>query len=325
MTTPSPRRAAVAAVVLGLLLTLVLTILPASTAPVLPRVRAPRLLASAIEALDTPQPLSGTVSVRVQVERRRGLVLAEQRDYRVWRSSAGVRIAQILDDGERLFVANGSTAWWWDSGAMSVTRLDAAEVADEGFDFAPALVGDPLAFARTLFGTIKRRSDISVEGTGVVAGRSAYILSVRSEQRRSSVRRIRIWVEARTRLPLRVQVWEGRRSPTIDVAFTRISFAAVDPDLFQFTRPAGTHVERLDLLRGRGHDGLVDHTQTFGRGWRTRVAFQLSTRLTDRAEELFPMVASFGSIATTHDRRHSWVLAGFVPLGRLERDIPRLT
>jgi len=326
-----PRRAAIATSVAIALVTAALTLGAAHPSPALPRVRPGALLASTIEALHGHRSLSGRVTADVNVSRRHHR--RDRRDaiahtvFRVWRSEDGIRVAQVLDFGERTLVANHDDAWLWDSASLTARHLASDEVTDGGFDFSPLVAADPISLAHAILGTIAPYSRVQVIGTATVAGRPVYELSLRSEQRRTRLHKVVLSIDARTRLPLELRVYTPHLvAPSVDVAFTSISFGPVSPSLFDFTPPGTATVVDLDVFGGGGHAGgpLATQTLTFGRGWKTRVAWELSRRLSRDAVDLFPIWNALGSTLTARTHGRTWVLAGPVSLHVLEGDVPKL-
>jgi len=328
---PRPRAAVATSVAIALLIAAALTLVAARPSPALPRVRPGALLASTIRALGDHRSLSGRVTADVNVSRRHhrrehGATIAHT-VFRVWRSPAGVRVAQVLDFGERTVVANHDDAWIWDSATLTARHLAADEVTDGGFDFSPVLAADPLAVAHAIIGTVAPYSTVQVIGTSSVAGRPVYELSLRSDQRHTRWRKVVLSVDSRTRLPLELRIYTPHlTAPAVDVAFASISFGPVDPSLFSFTPPRDATVVDLDVFSGARHarGALAKETRTFGHGWKTRVAWQLSRRLSREAVDLFPIWNSIGSTLTTRVHGRTWVLAGPVSLRVLEDDVPKL-
>jgi outer membrane lipoprotein-sorting protein len=304
----------------------------AASSPRLPSVSPDRLLASTIAALSNPISLSGRVAVDWNVDRhhkrrdRQGGEL-EHTAFRVWRSSAGIRVAQILDFGERLVVADRDEAWLWDSATLTANRLPSTEVTSGRFDFTPSVSADPFALAGSILRTFAPYSDTTVIDTATVAGRPVYELSLRSEQRHTHLRKIVAAIDSATRLPLELQLYTRRITPAaIDVRFTSISFGHVDPSLFQFSPPTGATVVDTDVFSGGAtpRGPIARSTKTFGRGWKTVVAWELSRGLSTQVEDVFPLWNAVGSALTTKTHGRTWILAGFVSLTRLERVVPKL-
>ena len=137
-----------------------------------------------------------------------------------------------------------------------------------------------------------------------------------------------VWVDADTRLPLRIQLFaRAVKDPAIDVGFIRIAFGHVDRSLFDFTPPDDATVNEIDVFGGGGsmRGTPVDDVRVFGRGWKTVVAFRLSKRLANDAVGAFPLQANLGSVQTVRVHGKTWLLAGFVSAHRLEGFIPHLS
>jgi hypothetical protein len=152
-------------------------------------------------------------------------------------------------------------------------------------------------------------------------------LSLVSEQRHTRLHRIILSVDAVTRLPLEIRIFTHRLiPPAVDLAFTSISFTRIDPAMFRFTAPRGATVVTADPFAGGAAvvGPIATASRTFGHGWKTRIAWRLSRRLSRDAVGLFPVWNAIGSTLTVRAHGKSWVLAGFVSLGRLEDDVPKL-
>jgi hypothetical protein len=138
---------------------------------------------------------------------------------------------------------------------------------------------------------------VTVPGTTVVAGRDAYQLAIVPRSSQSLVGRILIAVDAKTHLPLSVQVFaRGASSPAFQIGFTSLSFARPAMSNFTFTPPPGAKVKTVKVPAG--HSGFMPGTEmpgetgmfrppggkifpghaslagvrTFGTGWLTVVA-----------------------------------------------------
>jgi outer membrane lipoprotein-sorting protein len=327
-----PRTRAIAfAVAISLVGASALLLVRADPSPALPRVRPGELLASTMRALEQPYSVSGRVTADVNVSRRhhrgdRGGVLTHT-VFRVWRSTRGVRVAQILDFGERLLVADRDEAWLWDSQTLTASHLASTDVTGGRFDFTPTLAADPFSLARSILGTFAPYSTVKVIDTGSVAGRPVYLLSLRSEQRHTRLHKVVMSIDAHTRLPLELKIYTHRLvAPAVDVAFTSISFAPVAASLFRFTPPNAATVVNTDVFAGGGRAGgaLSASSRTFGRGWKTRIAWELSRRLSRDAVGAFPIWNAIGSSVTARVHGRTRVLAGFVSLHVLEGDVPKL-
>jgi hypothetical protein len=79
-----------------------------------------------------------------------------------------------------------------------------------------------------------------------VAGRSAYTLVVAPKAAASLVDSIRVAIDAKQHVPLRVQVYAKHYAdPAFEIGFTQISFTRPDPSVFAFNPPPGAKVTPL--------------------------------------------------------------------------------
>ncbi len=292
MTPPASRQA------LGLLATalLVIAVLApatrAASAPSLPPVAADALLASVVEAVAGDPTVSGEVVTSAAL----GLpalpdgafgtdpgagplsLLTGDRRLRVWRSPDGVRLADLGTASERVLIAGADGLWTWDSDTMRATHAPLPDGPGH-LDEAHGRV-DPLALARRTLAGLDRSTAVSVAATARVADRDAYTLVLRPRDGATLVDRVEIAIDAAERLPLRAAVY-GRdvEAPALSAAYTRVSFAPIDPATFTFVPPPGAFVEELaagphgDGWRDRRGDGprlgRIGAPEHLGRGWST--------------------------------------------------------
>src|SRR4051794_37838835 len=321
-------RRVVVAVVAGSLIAASLLAGRANPAPPLPPIAPGRLLASSLEALAAPRSLSGVVAVDgIEAQPRGRNARLTHAVFRLWRSAAGLRIAQVVDFGEDLIVANADEAWLWNFETFSAHRLASDAITSHGFDFSPSIAADPFSFARSVLATFAPYSRLEVSGTTEIAGRPAYVLTMRSEQRNTRLQKIVVGIDASTRLPLLLDLTTSRFPPAaVEIRFTAISFGPVDETLFSFSPPPGATVVEGDVFRGGGgRDGSFLHaSRTFGRGWRTVVAWRLSRRPTPGIVNVFPLWHAVGTTTIVRAHGRTWIVGGFVSPARLERVAGRL-
>jgi hypothetical protein len=138
---------------------------------------------------------------------------------------------------------------------------------------------------------------VTVPGTTVVAGRNAYQLAIAPRNSQSLVGSVVIAVDAKTHLPLSVQVLaRGASSPAFQIGFTSLSFARPAMSNFTFTPPPDAKVKTVKVPAHPGFtpgaggmpgepgmfwpaDGKALHghaplagIRTFGTGWLSVVA-----------------------------------------------------
>ena len=226
----------------------------ADASPTLPPRTAAQLLASLPEA--AAQPFSGTVETTARL----GLpdlpssvqgqhaplsvtsLLAGTHTLRVWYAGPDrQRVALVSDLAEADVIHDGNDAWAWSSdsrGGVHVTLPDHAPNGATRPD--PALPGElmrdltPQRLAEQLLAAVEPSTKVTVDGTATVAGQAAYELVVAPRDQRSLIAQIRLAVDARTSLPLRLQVIGTRSSdPAIESGFTSISYATPSDGVFR--------------------------------------------------------------------------------------------
>ncbi|MGI9005351.1 MAG: hypothetical protein ACR2FU_03980 [Streptosporangiaceae bacterium] len=231
----------------------------------------------------------------------------------VW--SAGprhLRIALPVSFGETDLRVNGRQVWLWESQGQKATRIVANGPASghparhfmttgPGMPPKPGWTGQapgpdwaklsPLQAAKKALALVGPTTRVTIPGTTSVAGRSTYQLAIAPRTSQSLVGRILIAIDAKTHLPLSVQVFaRGSASPAFAIGFTSLSFARPAMSNFTFTPPPGAHVKTMVLPAGRpvasplprhagwskyppaGGSGPAARPQTFGTGWLSVVA-----------------------------------------------------
>ncbi|MFE2144295.1 outer membrane lipoprotein carrier protein LolA [Streptomyces sp. NPDC059456] len=200
---------------------------------------------------------------------------------------------------EYSLIHNGADVWGYDSKANEVWHEKNPEGAAPGKDgkkTADRLGGaSPQQLAQDVLKAAGPTTDVSVGETAQVAGRDAYQLVLKPKHSGSTIASVKIAVDAKNGVPLRVQVLatEGGK-PIVDAGFTKVDFGKPSADTFAFTAPKGAKVTEgaaegakggdhgkrfkgleslpgLDALTGgaagkAGKDGKGD-TKVLGEGW----------------------------------------------------------
>ncbi|MFE3579189.1 LolA family protein [Streptomyces vinaceus] len=198
---------------------------------------------------------------------------------------------------EYSLIHNGADVWGYDSKANEVWHEKNPEAAAGGDrkKTADRLGGtSPQQLAQDVLKAAGPTTDVSVGETAQVAGRDAYQLVLKPKQSGSTVGSVKIAVDAKNGVPLRVQLLaaEGGK-PIVDAGFTKVDFAKPSADTFAFTAPKGAKVTEgaaeagkdghgkefkgldafpgLDALTGGmgGKDGKGGETKVLGEGWAT--------------------------------------------------------
>ena len=184
----------------------------------------------------------------------------------VW--SAGprhLRIAMPVSFGETDLRINGSQVWLWESQGQKATKIVAPASAGRSRHFMKLAPGparnpakacqapgpdwaklSPLQAAKKALALVGPTTRVTIPGTTSVAGRNAYQLAIAPRTRQSLVGRILIAIDAKTHLPLGVQVFaRGSSSPAFAIRYTSLTFARPAMSNFTFTPPPGAHVKTL--------------------------------------------------------------------------------
>jgi outer membrane lipoprotein-sorting protein len=261
----------------------------AQAAPQLPS-RTPEQLVAAVAALRALPPLSGTVAETVSL----GLpvlpstgdaaslpsMLSGSHTIKIWYSGpAHFRLAEPQSLSESDLIRNGNRAWLWDSADNTVTYLAVPAGAT-----APALPSVPLTpqqAASRVLAMAGPTTAVSADSNVTVAGQAAYQLVLAPKSSGSLVGQVRIAIDARNDVPLRVQVFgRGAVSPAIQIGFTAVSFTGPPAADFAFSPPAGAVVTPAGAVvtpAGSGSAGQAAGSaagagaslRVIGQGWLT--------------------------------------------------------
>lgn len=260
------------------------SVIPAAqAAPLLPS-RTPAQLLAALAGRTTAPPLTGTVVETASL----GLpalpsaggpaflpsLLTGSHTIKVWYSGpAHFRLAVPQSMSESDVVRNGSSAWLWDSSTNTVTHV--ALPAGAQLPPMPATPLTPQQAAHQVLATIGPTTAVSVDGNVTVAGEAAYQLVLAPKSPSSLVGQVRIAIDARHNVPLRVQVFaKSATSAAIQVGFTSVSFARPAAAIFAFSPPAGATVtqERAGSRgkaagQGSRSSNMTNGFTVIGQGW----------------------------------------------------------
>ncbi|CAM5543501.1 hypothetical protein SAVIM338S_04337 [Streptomyces avidinii] len=160
---------------------------------------------------------------------------------------------------EYTLVHNGADVWGYDSKSKEAFHEKAP--ADAGKDSdrkaGERLGASPQEIAQEVLKAAGTTTDVSVGDTAQVAGRDAYQLVLKPKGTGSTVASVKIAVDAKNGVPLRVQLLstDGGK-PIVDAGFTKVDFAKPAADTFAFTPPKDAKVtEGAAGEHGKGGDG----------------------------------------------------------------------
>ncbi|MFD9306978.1 outer membrane lipoprotein carrier protein LolA [Streptomyces sp. NPDC060048] len=168
------------------------------------------------------------------------------------------RLTFVDGKDEYSLVHNGDEVWGYDSKSKEAFHEKAPAGEDKGGKSAERGTGDRLAatpqeIAQELLKAAGPTTDVSVGDTAQVAGRDAYQLVLKPKASGSTVASVKIAVDAKNGVPLRVQLLstDGGK-PIVDAGFTKVDFAKPAADTFAFTPPKDAKVNEGGRDHGKG-------------------------------------------------------------------------
>jgi hypothetical protein len=252
----------------------------ASSAPKLPPVTAQELVASAIRATRVQPAISGRVGTHIDL----GLpqlpnigpdeltgpasvlqYVSGDHDLRVWSSSRGLRVADLLPAAERSITVTPANLWAWDSASFTAYHLAFPTPQSGAAGIRPragspqavqGLAGmlSPTTLAERALAGLSPTTSVTVATNAWVAGRPTYTLVLQPRTDTTLIGRIEMGIDSATRLPISIAVFaRGAASPAVSATFTSVSFAPIDPSTFRFVPPNGARVVELPA---QGHPML---------------------------------------------------------------------
>jgi hypothetical protein len=332
-----------------------------SSSPSLPAIAPERLVASALRSLARDRPVSGHLTAHIDLglpslpaegpgaaaSEGAGFLasLAGNHRLRLWSSTDGFRLADLLQSSERAIFVSRADAWAWDFDSFTAYHLGPFPKGARGSGGKPGHGGqeliDPLDLARRALGAITPSTRVSVTGAARIAGRDAYVLALEPRTADTLVGRVEIALDAERRIPLRVAVIpRGRDAAAISVAFTSISFAPIDPSAYRFTPPEGAvvrNVSRGVAERGNGKGQGIEGSsrdpygqdpgqgeatvRILGHDWTTIVALRTPSPAMFEGEgegvldltSLLPLSGPLLSVRLVDRGDHGWLVYGLVP------------
>ena len=262
----------------------------AAAAPRLPARSAGQLLAALTADTGLPgntggPPLSGTITetaslglpalpsgLPAELTGGSTSLLAGSHTVQVWYAGPDhFRVALPQNMSEDDLIRNGASMWLWDSAANTVTHLSVP--ADAPPPDVPAVPPTPQQAARQALAAAGPATIVRVDPTVTVAGQAAYQLVLAPRSSRSLIGQVRIAIDSRHRVPLRVQVLaRGAATPAAQVGFTAVSFGRPPAADYAFTPPAGATVSQQSRAAspgtmGRTVSGLTSDARVIGSGW----------------------------------------------------------
>ncbi|NHN57144.1 hypothetical protein G9U51_15340 [Calidifontibacter sp. DB0510] len=314
----------------------------ADAAPSLPAKTPQQLLASALSA--KVPGLSGTVTTSAdlglpQLPEGTGSgvagiplsLLSGSHTMKVWYAGGtGARVALLGRQSETDLIANRTDAWVWNSSDRTVLHAKLPSGGKHANAPVEAPKYSPQQIADWALKQAGPTTAVSSSANTVVAGRSAYDLTLTPKQSGTKVGSIHVAIDAKTSIPLQVKVFaKGAANPALSVGFSQVSFTVPDKKVFEFTPPAGASVksvapQRHSTDKTSAAKGRLAMPSISGTGWETVLTTTLPSKASQSVQDALTMLpavsGSWGkgrlldtalvSAVVTDDGR---VAAGMVP------------
>src|SRR6516225_2023859 len=191
---------------------------------------------------------------------------------RVWYTGPRhFRLAVPESLSETDVIADGTTAWLWESTTNSVTEYTLPAHRQAPMTAPTSAPLTPQQAAQQVLAAVGKTTTVRVDSNVTVAGRPAYQLVLAPKDSRSLVGQVQIAIDARNGVPLRLQVYaRDASSPAFQVGYTAIQFVTPAPADLTFSPPRGAKVshENLGSQQASGSSQPAD-TSTIGSGWLT--------------------------------------------------------
>ena len=191
----------------------------------------------------------------------------------VWYSSPRhFRLAVPEQLSETDLIADGSTAWVWQSTANTVTEYSLPAGSKAPMTPPTSAPLTPQQAAQQVLAAVGKTTAVSVDSNVTVAGQPAYELVLAPKDSRSLIGQVQIAIDGRNGVPLRLQVYARNAStPAFQVGYTAIQFVTPAPADLSFSPPPGAQVTKVSLgsQQPSGPAGQPWDITTIGSGWLT--------------------------------------------------------
>jgi outer membrane lipoprotein-sorting protein len=191
---------------------------------------------------------------------------------RVWYSGPRhFRLAVPEPLSETDVIADGNTAWLWESTADSATKYTLPPHQPAPVTQPTTAPLTPQQAAQQVLAAVGKTTTVSVDSNVTVAGQPAYELVLAPRDSRSLVGQVQIAIDGKNGVPLRLQVYaRNASSPAFQVGYTSIQFVSPAPADLTFSPPPGAKVSHVNLGgRSSGSNSQPGDISTIGSGWLT--------------------------------------------------------
>jgi outer membrane lipoprotein-sorting protein len=188
---------------------------------------------------------------------------------KVWYASPRhFRLAVPAPLSETDLIADGSTAWEWESSANTVTEYTLPPHSTAPVTAPTTAPLTPQQAAQQVLAAVGKTTTVSTDSNVTVAGQPAYELVLAPKDSRSLVGQVQIAIDGHNGVPLRLQVYaRGASSPAFQVGYTSIQFATPAAADLTFSPPPGATVTKVNLGSQQQPSGPRPDISTIGSGW----------------------------------------------------------
>jgi hypothetical protein len=255
---------------------------------------------------------------------------------RLWVSGAGLRVESQGVGGDQVVAVSekARTAWVYDYAQDSARRyvLSGDAPAPDPLPSPSAAMLTPQAIAAYLQ-RLAPYATLDVAGQATVADREVYLLRFTPTAPDTALAAVQAFIDGRTLVPLRLEVFaKGGGAPVLRFGFGSVSYAAVDPALFEFTPPVGATVTTKtsdgnalqEKARG-GHAGRVDGSAPTAAEKAAREKFARRALLTrEQVQALVPYDLAWARAYEARPFRLGFVFGTGGPLTAAGTPLPQL-
>ncbi|MFB8084466.1 outer membrane lipoprotein carrier protein LolA [Streptomyces sp. NPDC055992] len=167
------------------------------------------------------------------------------------------RLSVLDDTSEYSLIHNGDQVWAYDSASTAVYHAEGKGKAPHGKEQAApeGVPTTPKALAEEALKAADGTTSVTVDGTARVAGRDAYRLVLKPEQKGSTVESVTVAVDAENGVPLKFTLRPSSGGKAVvDAGFTSVDFGKPAASSFTFTPPKGAKVTEADDAKAKGHE-----------------------------------------------------------------------
>jgi hypothetical protein len=191
---------------------------------------------------------------------------------RIWYAGPDqARVALLGRLGESDVILNHRDVWIWSSQDNTYAHKQLSSSHEAGKEARSNGLGlTPQQAADAALAAIDPSTVVSTAGSAKVAGRDAYEMVLAPRDNASLVGQVRLAVDAKEHVPLRVQVYaKGAADPAAEVAFTQINFDRPDAEQFAFKAPSGAREMPMTAITPTAPVAPAGGGKQIGSGWTT--------------------------------------------------------